>query len=439
MGKTLLVLKREFLSRVTTKQFWIITFLGPILMSLVVFVPVLLHKYSDSKYTVMVLDEHQLLTNFPKSDENLQFVRVEDMLDSAIAKSKATKQSGLLYIPKELEYNSIKGIVLYTDNQPSLSVNRTIEKEIVNAIEARKMGQLGISQASLDSIKLDGFTLKSVSSSGSEKSDLTTGIATAFGSITTIIMYMFIILYGVQVMRGVTEEKSNRIVEVIISSVRPFQLMLGKIFGIGLVGLFQFLLWIVLTGVFLGIAVTFTGGMGNSATSGTEMMSQGKDLESLISNFSNNNTAEIMAFLGDLPFLITMFLFYFIMGYFQYAALFAAVGSAVDQEQDAQQLMFPITIPIIISFIVAQIVVTDPNGSLGFWFSIIPFSSPIVMMSRLPFNGVETWELILSMGMLVGGVLFMTWIAGRIYRVGILLYGKKVSLKELGKWIFYKI
>ena len=246
------------------------------------------------------------------------------------------------------------------------------------------------------------------------------------GFITGILIYMFIFMYGTMVMRGVIEEKTNRIVEIIISSVKPFQLMIGKILGVALVGLTQFILWVFLTILISSIAETMfvsSEEISNSINSADQ---------SLIFNELTKLTGGI-----DLLLIFFSFLFYFLFGYLMYSALFAAVGSAVDAEADTQQFMLPITIPLIFSFILIQPIMDNPDGVLAFWMSIIPLTSPIIMMARLPF-GVESWELIFSMLLLILGFICTTFIAGKIYRTGILMYGKKISYKELWKWLTYK-
>ena len=246
------------------------------------------------------------------------------------------------------------------------------------------------------------------------------------GFFSGILIYIFIFMYGTMVMRGVIEEKTNRIVEVIISSVKPFELMMGKILGVALVGLTQFLLWILLTILISTIAEFLFLDISSMAT---EMSNQD---QSII-------IAEISALTGgiNLTQIFLSFMFYFIAGYLMYSSLFAAVGSAVDAEADTQQFMLPITIPLIFSFILIQPVMDNPDGILAFWLSIIPLTSPIIMMARLPF-GVESWQLIISMILLILGFIFTTFIAGKIYRTGILMYGKKISYKELWKWLTYK-
>jgi ABC-2 type transport system permease protein len=256
---------------------------------------------------------------------------------------------------------------------------------------------------------------------------------------------MFIFIDGAQVMRGVMEEKTSRIVEVIISSVKPFELMLGKIIGVALVGLTQFLLWVVLTaGIYTTVSATLF--RNETTEKKVERMIQTRApavaqmMESDSAAVQQNNWAaevtEAMATI-NFPLILGMFLFYFLGGYLLYSALFAAIGAAVDSETDTQQFMLPITIPLILSFIMVQYVILNPEGNIAFWFSMIPFTSPIIMMVRIPF-GVDAWQVALSMLCLIGGFIFTTWLAGRIYRTGILMYGKKVNYRELARWLFYK-
>ena len=278
---------------------------------------------------------------------------------------------------------------------------------------------------------------------GEKKSN--SSIASILGIVAGMVMYFFIFLYGMMVLRGVVEEKSNRIVEVIVSSVKPFQLMMGKILGIGAVGITQFVLWTVLTGVFFSIATAIFGPelSGIPGPPGPEAFGQAvdPDVQKTIDQVSQVQSkpmkivSELLGF--NLLKLASIFLFFFIGGYLMYSALFAAVGSAVDSETDTQQLLFPITIPIIISIIIAQVVMQNPNSSMAFWFSIIPLFSPIVMIVRVPFDPAN-WEIMLSMVLLVAGFIGAVWVAARIYRTGILMYGKKPSFKEIGKWLFYK-
>jgi ABC-2 type transport system permease protein len=257
---------------------------------------------------------------------------------------------------------------------------------------------------------------------------------------TGILIYLFIFLYGVQVMRGVVEEKTSRIVEVIISSVKPFQLMLGKIIGIAMVGLTQFILWTILTFILVFIGQFFfiqeLNITDNPVVQQTMPTMPGQ--MKATQNFNYSEAKEILNDLQNIPFLkiISAFIFYFLGGYLLYSAMFAAIGAAVDNEADTQQFMAPVTIPLVFAFIAGQFIIQNPEGPLSFWLSIIPFTSPVVMMVRLPFE-VPLWELFLSMALLVAGFIFMTWLAGKIYRTGILMYGKKATYKELWKWLRY--
>jgi ABC-2 type transport system permease protein len=270
-----------------------------------------------------------------------------------------------------------------------------------------------------------------------------TGLYMGIGLVAAIMIYIFIFMYGVQVMRGVMEEKTSRIVEVILSSVKPFQLMMGKIVGVALVGLTQFLLWVILSTTLYGFAsATILRDIDmKQIQAKEEIIKIGENLE-FEKMGKNNQPTEIAQLWNDfksvdMVSILLCFLFYFLAGYLLYSALFAAIGAAVDSEAETNQFMLPITIPLIFAFGIAQTVMQDPQGPLAFWFSMIPLTSPVVMMVRLPF-GVPAWEIALSMGLLILGFLFTTWLAGKIYRTGILMYGKKITWKELGKWLFYK-
>jgi ABC-2 type transport system permease protein len=344
-----------------------------------------------------------------------------------------SEHTGLLYIP-QLNLDKPAGIRLYSKSNTSISNKVAIEASMRQEIEALKLQRSGVSQQTLDDLKADVSVNTTNLSSDGEKDNnalVTSGAAWA----SAFLIYMFIFIYGVQIMRGVIEEKTNRIVEVIISSVKPFQLMMGKILGIAAVGLTQFLLWMILSGLTTA-AVTATfreelQAQQQAATMGVDSPAAAKsqELSQALQAMDNLN----------LPLILGCFVFYFLGGYLLYGALFGAVGAAVDNETDTQQFLLPITIPLILSFVVAQtVILRNPDGPVAFWMSMIPLTSPISMMLRIPF-GVPVWELLLSMVLLVAGFVFTTWIAARIYRVGILMYGKKVSYKELSKWLFYKI
>ncbi len=434
MQKILLIISREFFVRVKSKQFIIFTLLGPFLISLMFIVPALLVMFGgESSDTIWVKDESGIIADSLKSKKGITFLKMADPLDSLKVRL-GTGDGGILYIPKEFSVENPKGIQYFSDNPMGISSQSYLERNIVKVVENQRLQASGLRKSLIDSLKADiNITTQKITGDGEKTS---TGASTGIGYFAGIIMYMFIFLYGMQVLRGVVEEKTSRIMEVMISSVKPFQLMMGKIFGIAAVGLLQFVLWIILS---FGLITIATAAMGISSDpqDAQEMVDMGQNMSS--ANPTSNMASDLMAEVAtlNLPLIITTFLFYFIFGYLLYAALFAAIGSAVDNETDTQQLLFPVTIPIIISFVVAQIVVQNPKTPLAFWFSIIPLTSPIVMMVRIPF-GVPPLELALSMILLVAGFVGVTYLAAKIYKVGVLMYGKKPTLKEIGKWMFYK-
>jgi ABC-2 type transport system permease protein len=340
---------------------------------------------------------------------------------------------------------------LYSTGQPNIVVKGYIRETMRKHVEAMKLSASGIDPDVLRSIKsnINLLTVK-ISDSGTEESSFTE-IGMAVGFISGLIIYFFIFMYGAQVMRGVIEEKTNRIVEVIVSSVKPFQLMMGKIIGVAMVGLTQFLLWVLLTLVIVTGFLSFYAddirqyrdaqlniqdqmrnpklGPGGETINMEEVTKEAGLNESFLVAYDMLNSI-------NFELIVLFFIFFFIGGYLLYGALFAAIGSAVDNETDTQQFMLPLTIPLIISIVVAQFIMINPEGPAAFWMSIFPLTSPVVMMIRLPF-GVPVTDLTLSVLLLIGGFFFTTWLAAKIYRTGILMYGKKISYRELWKWIRY--
>lgn len=442
MNKILLILQREYITRVKKKSFIVMTLLGPILMAGIGIVPILIAKYSDDKINkIQIIDQRpEIFATVLPSSETVLFVNSNISLDSAKKAFDPEKFYGILYLHEDMVKNP-GGAMLFTEKQANLSVTNYIENVLEKQIEQDKLKAEGIDQKTLSSIETT-VNLKTLSLKGEENS---AELATVVGFICGFLIYMFIFLYGVQVMRGVIEEKTNRIVEVIISSVKPFELMMGKIIGIALVGLTQFLLWIVLTLSITTVASKFIlEPKMDAKVIAQSMKSNSMDAKALKELGATPQVKEdaISKLFGQLssvnfPLIIACFLIYFLGGYLLYSALFAAIGAAVDNETETQQFMLPVTIPLILAFIVAQSIVQNPDSQLGFWFSIIPLTSPVVMMVRIAF-GVPPWELALSIGLLIAGFIGATWLAGRIYRTGILLYGKKVNYKELAKWLFYK-
>lgn len=421
MSKAGWVARREFMVRVRSRQFIVMTLLGPMLFSLMFVIPALLARYDNDTQTIWVHDASGLFTGAFTSEGGVQFRELEQEPEGWRDSLKSGKDLGFLLIHERIDLNKPSGFRYYSDQPPGVATSDRITRPISDRIQELKLKQRGLDPGFVDSLRTN-IDLQTLRLTGDGEEDSSTTAATVVGFMAAFIMYLFIFLYGSMVVRGVVEEKASRVMEVLVASVRPFDLMLGKILGIAAVGLAQFVVWIALTAGLVAIAqATLLGGAPT-----TDAPPEG--VEGIMAGLATLN----------LPYLLSFFLFYFISGYLLYAALFAAIGSAVDNESDIQQLMFPVTIPIILAIIVAQMVVQNPGSPLSFWFSMIPFTAPILMAVRLPF-GVPAWELALSMSLMVVGFLATTWIAARIYRVGVLMYGKKPTFKELFRWITYKV
>ena len=437
MNKILLIIKREYLSRVRKKSFIIMTILGPVLMAGLILAPILLMDSSDEeKKEIWVCDENNLFESQFKDVDGTDYKFFKNDLFQVKDRFIISDGYALVYIPKfenqniDLLESSVK---VYVHKPMSLSNQNQISNNIESVIESIKLKEEGLTRDIIDrtrsNVNLNTIIL---GESGSEKTG-STEVSMGVSMFGGFLIYIFIFLYGAMVMRGVMEEKTSRIVEIIISSVKPIQLMMGKIIGIALVGFTQFALWVSLTFVISSVATAL---LVNPADINSLDMANGSEMLIQESDMNQDGLASVFEQLEsiNITFLLAMFLFYFIGGYLMYGALFAAVGSAVDSETDSQQFMLPITIPLIFSFIALQTILENPDSSLAFWCSIIPFTSPIVMMGRLPFDP-PLWELGLSMFLLIVGFIFTSWLAGRIYRVGILIYGQKVNYKTLWKWI----
>ncbi len=446
MNKLLLIIQREYFSRVKKKSFILMTILGPLLMAGVLIVPVWLAMRDKTDHQVLVLDHSGLFIEKLNNTSQIKFTYGAESIASAKLKLKDGPFDLIMEIKGDALNDEKTTPVLYYKKQPGISTEQYITNQMENILFDYRLQGDSIDIRKIDKARrqVQLLTLKVTENGTDEKTNTEVNMAIGFGC--AIAIYFMIFLYGSQVMRGVIEEKSNRIVEVIISSVKPFQLMLGKILGVALVGLTQFILWIMLTLV-LQTAITtflFKDEIADKVKQNSQIEKVMKnDLTADITTLEKVETPnEAIALFNDLDKvnfsqIIICFAFFFLFGYLLYAALFAAIGSAVDNEADTQQFILPVTIPLILSFIIAQNIIKDPDSSMAQFFSIFPLTSPIVMMVRLPF-GVPMWELLLSMFMLIIGFLFFTWLAGKIYRTGILMYGKKTTWKELGKWLFYK-
>lgn len=445
MNKINIIILREYLTRVKKKSFIVMTILGPILIASIWVLPVVLMSVSTEERTIQVLDETGLFAHRFTDTKTTNFVNISMDLETAKDNLHNSGDYGLLWIPAT-ELNVPNTAIFYSPGQASLEVTSHIRNVMKNEVESLKLEASGVDPEILRSIKSNVIinTIK-IDKSGSEEKSFTE-VSMILGPVAGILIYMFIFIFGAQVMRGVMEEKTNRIVEVIISSVKPFELMMGKIVGVALVGLTQFMLWVILTLGIVGILTATVIDTAELTKSEQLYTGQGKILDAdKLAEYSEQMQAQdsfnvqIFEAIQSINYgvMIGAFLFFFLGGYLLYAALFAAIGSAVDNETDSQQFMFPVTVPLILALVMFGMIINNPHGTVAFWFSIIPLTSPIVMMVRIPF-GVPYWEVALSAGLLILGFLATTWLAAKIYRTGILMYGKKVNYAVLWKWLKYE-
>ena len=444
MRKIWLIIQREYTTRVKNKRFLLVTFLMPLLIIGLIFGSAYLTSTGTEHRKIAVVDPNGFIKNSLKNTGQIDFEFPQN-IDTSNYSSKG--YTDILILPK-FDSTQKTNYILRSKKSMGLMMQNSISDKINNAIEDQMLQSAGIRQTVLDSIhKASQYAeLKAYEDKGKASKESNAGLAMGIGYASGFLIYITLFIYGTMVMRGVMEEKTNRIAEVIISSVKPFELMLGKIIGIGAVGLTQFILWIILittlTSVGMGLLpadlqnqVT-TLQQTNGQMGGAAGMAQAS--ESAMRIYDMQHTIAM----ANWPLIIGCFIFYFLGGYLFYSALFAAVGSVVNEDpQDAQSLMFPITMPIIFSYLITNMVTQNPNTPLAFWASIIPFSSPMVMMARIAYgvpSAVTYWELALSMFVLIAGFLFTTWLSGKIYRTGILLYGKKPSWKLMIQWAFKK-
>jgi ABC-2 type transport system permease protein len=438
MNKILLIIQREYITRVLKKSFWISSLLAPVLITAIYAIPIWLAMKDKEVKRVEILDLSGLWKKSDLIDKEVEFVFTSGK-EQELKMSFASKgYDAFVSIPADVLANP-KGVHIYSAKNIGMSLKESVEKLIQNKVRQELLLKAGISSQIYEStqVDIDSKTI-TVSNDGKETSS-SSGGAMILAGIMGFVLYFTLLLYGSQVMNGVIEEKSSRIIEVIISSVKPYQLLLGKIIGVGLVGLTQFLLWIVLTIGLTQITGKFYGEKVKNNLTQIKKIDSEKQNNVISKGEEESPMSEVTKVLEstNIPMIIAAFLFYFFVGYMLYSSLFAAIGSAVESATEAQQFTFIVMIPIILSFLMAQYTIQDPDSNIAFWASMIPFTSPINMMVRLPY-GVPGWELILSMTLLVLGFLGCSWVSARIYRVGILMYGKKVTWKELGKWLFYK-
>ena len=451
MNKTAIIIRREYITRVRKKSFLIMTFLTPFLMALLFIIPALVMTNEDKEFKkiAVIEDGSDLFVNVIPDTRDTEFEYLQGVKLNDIKNNfSELGYYGVLYISPDLVANP-DAIQLLSRKQPPIGLLDHISGSLEKEIERQKLLAYNIEdldeilRAINSSVRIQ--TIK-IDETGSAR-ETSTDIAMALAYIGGFMMYMLVFMFGAMVMRGVIEEKTSRIVEVIVSSVKPVQLMLGKIIGVALVGLTQFALWVVLTLALVLIVkanVLPEGTMEQlqqlpqSFAEADQAMAAGSETTTMTAE-EFTMFQKIFAGALNMPWglIIFSFVFYFLTGYLLYASLFAAIGSAVDNETETQQFMLPVTIPIILALVVAMGTMQNPESSLSFWFSIIPLTSPIVMIARIPFD-VPPWEIALSMGLMILTIVGTIWMAAKIYRTGILMYGKKTSYKEIWKWLTYK-
>lgn len=450
MNKISVIIKREYITRVRKKSFIIMTILAPVLMAAIIIVPTVLmmNQGGEFKKIAVVEDNSDLFKGAIKNTKDVEFTYLSNTKVDDLKKTfEKSGYYGILYISPEL-VNTPNAVYLISKKQPPIGLLQHIETSLKKEIERQKL--LAYKIENLDEIMKNVETnvsvqTKKLDESGKEQGT-STGIAMALAYLFGFLMYMLVFIFGAQVMRGVIEEKTSRVVEVIISSVKPIQLMMGKIIGIALVGLTQFMIWIMLTvGIVTVLKTTLLpktniteisqnmpqnmmagAQSGVNATHTSELSPQAAEFSKMFDSAMNQPWGLI----------IFCFVFYFVTGYLLYASVFAAIGSAVDNETETQQFMLPVTIPIILGLMVAMGTMQNPESSLSFWCSIIPLTAPIVMMARIPF-GVPYWQIAVSMLIMLVTFGAFVWMAAKVYRTGILMYGKKTSWKEMWKWLRY--
>lgn len=427
MHNILLILKHEYITRVSKKSFIIMTLLGPILIGIFYgsIIAISVSQFSkDSATKIAIYDPNNALKNEDLSNKSYEFGYVKNA-DAAKDSIRTEAIYGMLII----QNSKGDSIELLTKKNISINARQELKELVADKLFNLNLKANGLTKDKIDSLKMD-IKLSDHSLSGKSNG---TEIKSGVGYVGAMVIYLFIFMYGVMIMRGVTEEKNNRIVEIIVSAVKPFQLMMGKILGVALVGLTQFLAWITLSGLLL---LVLSIAFGASHVDASQVASLSKEIPSEVAQISDAFFQQFQTL--NLPKILIGFVVFFFGGFLLYSALFAAIGSAVDSDTETQQFMFPVSMPLIFGLIIAQVaVINDPNSTLAYWCSMVPFTSPVVMMVRLPFD-ISWMEIIISALILFGTFIFVVWMAGKIYRIGILSYGQKASYKQMFKWLMTK-
>ncbi|MEY8848497.1 ABC transporter permease [Psychroserpens sp. XS_ASV72] len=432
-----LIIKREYLTKVKNKSFIIMTFVSPLIMvALIALVAYLSQLNNDKERHITVLDDSGILADVFENTEHTTYTVLQNVdLESAKKLVQEKEEYGLLHIERTDDIiNVLPQVRFYSEESPSLSIISGLERKIEKKLSDTKLRFDGVDVSKIEAAKTN-VNIAQETFSGETTSKIDSYLKLAFGGAAGYLLFMFIIIYGNMIMRSIIEEKTSRIIEVIISSVKPIQLMMGKIIGTSLAGITQFAIWVILGGILVTVLSSIFGiNMAEMQTPQQDMMNQAMQNPEVA-----NEIQLAMQSFFNLPMtnLIVAFILFFIGGYLLYSSLYAAVGAAVDNETDTQQFMMPIIMPLILAVYVGVFtVIEDPHGTVSTVFSFIPFTSPVVMLMRIPF-GVPLWQQGLSFLILVGTFMFTVWFAAKIYRVGILMYGKKPTYKELYKWMKY--
>ena len=435
MDKLKLIIAREYLNKVRNKTFIIMTFLGPLLMvGMIVLISFITKTSMEKKRVVSYIDQSNLFSEEDfENTKSLEFVNISNLdLETAKTTVKETEQYGLLYIPKGETIEDVAAhISFFSSESPSVIFTERLERRFDKKLSNLKMKELSIDVQQVDASRIQS-ELQLSNFEGEESSKFINGIKLGIGSIAGYMIMLFILIYGAMVMRSVIEEKTSRIIEIIVSSVKPFQLMLGKVIGTAGAGMTQFIVWSILIGLIYVFALPLMG-VNTGAQVSPEQMEMMKEVA------KGSKIELIIQELQQLPLLtiVISFFLFFMGGFLLYSSLYAAIGAAVDNETDTQQFMLPIMMPLMLGMYIGfAVVINDPHGTIATVFSMIPFTSPIVMMMRIPM-GAPLWQIIVSLVILFITFMGMIWMAAKIYRVGILMYGKKPSYKELWKWLRY--
>lgn len=435
MDKLKLIIRREFFAKVKNKSFIIMTILSPLMVvGLFLLIIFLNEKNAEEIRTIAFVDESQKFSDAFEDSDALKYIDLTSLgIEQAREKTKEFYY-GLLVIPKGDSLNELSnGITFFSNDTPSLTVLSSIESKLENKIRNLKIAQLQIDVDKIKAIETT-VTIAAENFSGEKSSKIGSMLRMVAGGGFGYLIFMFIIIYGTSVMRSVIEEKTSRIIEVIISSVKPFQLMMGKIIGNAMAGILQFIIWMVIGGILL-FAITIYFGVDEVNSSSVQMA---PEMVQQMQSSTNSDLQLVLQEIKNLPILTMFFSFiiYFLGGYLIYSSIYAAIGAAVDSETDTQQFMMPVLMPLVIAIYVGFSVIENPHGPIAVAFSLFPLTSPIVMLMRIPF-GVPWWQLITSITLLIITFIGMVWFAAKIYRVGILMYGKKPSYKEIYKWLKY--